>query len=41
MGGQDRRSAVLCANVQPEITATRGVLARTSTALMGLDDAAF
>src|SRR5271166_101290 len=29
------------ANVLPEITATRGILARTSTALMDLDDAAF
>jgi alkylation response protein AidB-like acyl-CoA dehydrogenase len=29
------------ANVLPEITATRGILARTSIALMDLDDAAF
>jgi hypothetical protein len=29
------------ANVLPEITATRGILARTSTALMDLDDDAF
>jgi hypothetical protein len=28
-------------NVLPEITATRGILARTSTALMDLDDEAF
>ncbi len=28
-------------NVLPEITATRGILARTSTALMDLDEAAF
>ena len=39
--GKIAAAQFFAANVLPEITATRGILARTSTALMDLDDAAF
>jgi hypothetical protein len=39
--GKIAAAQFFAANVLPEITATRGILARTSTALMYLDDAAF
>jgi hypothetical protein len=35
------RPQFFAANVLPEITATRGILARTSTVLMDIDDTAF
>jgi len=39
--GKIAAAQFFAANVLPEITATRGILARTSTALMDLDDDAF
>jgi hypothetical protein len=39
--GKIAAAQFFAANVLPEITPTRGILARTSTALMDLDDAAF
>jgi hypothetical protein len=39
--GKIAAAQFFAANVLPEITATRGILARTSMALMDLDDAAF
>ena len=39
--GKVAAAQFFAANVLPEITATRGILARTSTALMDLDEAAF
>ncbi len=39
--GKIAAAQFFAANVLPEITATRGILARTSTALMDLDEAAF
>jgi hypothetical protein len=39
--GKIAAAQFFAANVLPEITATRGILARTTTALMDLDEAAF
>jgi hypothetical protein len=39
--GKIAAAQFFAANMLPEITAMRGILARTSTVLMDLDDAAF
>ncbi|MBO0866697.1 MAG: acyl-CoA dehydrogenase C-terminal domain-containing protein, partial [Mycobacterium sp.] len=39
--GKIAAAQFFAANVLPEITAARGILSRTSTALMDLDESAF